>query len=1149
MKISFVSIVLTIVMCAAVSYAAEDDVNVALSRYGTTAIASSEYSNEYSAANAIDGRWKSSGSDKWNTIASWDGSKPHWLVIDLNMERKIHRITVRHENVAHGGVRFNTSDYQLQAADTKDGPWKDIIAPVTGNTDDMTVHEFSPRGLRFIRLLVTVGEQESNDWARIFEVEAFSALSTIDAPMAGVTFDHPFKREINGGYEVKASLEVAIQPSLVSGASIEIKSGGKSVAQYKASELTDPKEFWAPVPADNKVGSLEIIYSKGGSDTVINTIDYSSSTAAYFSDGAAYIMSSSHQDIGWMNTPEICARDRDLKVITPALKMLKNNPELCFSVESSLQLIEYLERHPESKQEIIRLTKRGQLEWGATYHQPYESMYPGESLIRQAYLGRKLIKKLLPGCDTRLAWNTDVPGRAMQIPQILAKAGIPYLFMSRHKEGFYKWLSPDGSGVTAYSPGHYYVPGTIFRESIEHGEDGTTITIKYRPFEDAAKKLSAKLETIEDYYSERNFEPHVGLIMTTDFSGPVDMDDLKNKWSSLKKDPESHFTLPNLRYSTGEQFYDAISQGNPDFEVITGERPNVWLYIHGPTHHKAMDACREAGWLLPAAETFATIDATLAGSFKGYPSEDFQTAWRNAIYPDHGWGGKNGHITDRVFREAFEKGRDMGRDILERSQRSISELIKPQIEGRPVTVFNHLSWARTGPVEFDLDMFGVESALFKIVDADGNTVPHQIVRSRDGGFSKDGSLRVLFVAHDVPPVGYASYYAVSTDDAAEAQTETSFAVGSDYMENSRYLIELTSGGLKRIYDKNLGRQLLNTDKFAGGEVFTMSSIGNGAGEFAAVQQPDMDGFDRVGSHNAGWSLIEDGPVRVTFESTQRINHATVVQRISLIDGVDRIDFETELLAFDGTKNREFRMAFPLDMENAEIAYNVPMGVVEVGKNEIGGAAGERYKDICAEVHPREVIDWFSASDGEHGVTVTSSVAVFDWIDPTDDAVDYPVLQPLLLASRKSCHWEGNWFLQTGDHRFNFSLHSHKNDWREGWKAGSSAAQPLTVVVGDGAKSGATLPASMSFATLESDNAYISTIKKCDDDDSVIVRLCEIEGRDTSVSINWFNGMAKAEHTNIIEEEGRSIQHSGKNLTVKIGHHAIETYKLIPGKIR
>ena len=64
---------------------------------------------------------------------------------------------------------------------------------------------------------------------------------------------------------------------------------------------------------------------------------------------------------------------------------------------------------------------------------------------------------------------------------------------------------------------------------------------------------------------------------------------------------------------------------------------------------------------------------------------------------------------------------------------------------------------------------------------------------------------------------------------------------------TRYLnliiIELTwAGGLSSIFDKTTKTELLDTNKFMGGEIFTMHSEGNGAGEFADIQQPDMKGL-------------------------------------------------------------------------------------------------------------------------------------------------------------------------------------------------------------------------------------------------------------------------------------------------------------------
>jgi alpha-mannosidase len=139
-----------------------------------------------------------------------------------------------------------------------------------------------------------------------------------------------------------------------------------------------------------------------------------------------------------------------------------------------------------------------------------------------------------------------------------------------------------------------------------------------------------------------------------------------------------------------------------------------------------------------------------------------------------------------------------------------------------------------------------------------------------------------------------------------------------------------------------------------------------------------------------------------------------------------------LLNWEGVLYREFRMALPLNMTDGQVAYEVPFGVVEVGKDEIEGAAGERYKTPCKDVHPRGIENWIGASNADFGVTMSSSVAVADWIDPTDNPVKNQILQPILIASRLSCHHgkEMN-TLQTGNHYFKFSVTSHKPGWING----------------------------------------------------------------------------------------------------------------------
>ena len=71
----------------------------------------------------------------------------------------------------------------------------------------------------------------------------------------------------------------------------------------------------------------------------------------------------------------------------------------------------------------------------------------------------------------------------------------------------------------------------------------------------------------------------------------------------------------------------------------------------------------------------------------------------------------------------------------------------------------------------------------------------------------------------------------------------------------------------------------------------------------------------------------------------------------------------------------------------------------------------------------------------------------------------------------------------------------------------------------------------------------STIKKCEDDDNVVVRLFDMEGKTTEVSLTTFLPVKGCVQTNLIEEPQKKTESKGKQLSIPVGHHSIETYKL------
>ena len=839
--------------------------------------------------------------------------------------------------------------------------------------------------------------------------------------------------------------------------------------------------------------------------------------------GVIHLIGSSHQDIAWMDSPEKCMEQRDVAVITPALKIMNEHPDFRYGMENTLNLMEYLDRHPERREEIARLTREGRMEWGATYNQPYESLLSGEQLVRELYFGRKWIRKNLPGCDARVAWNPDVPGRAIQMQQILAKAGVPYLMISRHKEDLFRWNSPDGSGVIAYTPGHYYNHSLILADS-------TPV---------AALKLEKKFAEWEKFFAGRNIPAQFGVLNSADAAGPQYFGALVDYWNS--RPVKSGARLRLMQHSSALDFFRSVDVPGGRLDTIVGERPNVWLYIHGPTHHWAISSKRQAGVLLPAAEAFSTIDALLAGSWKGYPDKELATAWAASIYDDHGWGGNQGQVTDQLFRSKADSARTIGRQLLDRALGNIAARVKTgTAKGTPVVVFNALSWPRTEPVRVVLP-----PGSYRIVDASGKTVTSQAVMTSSG--VTPGGTTVTFVAQNVPSFGYATYHAVRVKNAPAIGIAVQVP---ETWESRHYRITFAPGGLRSIFDRELNRELLNTDKFLGAEIFSMRSVGTGAGEFTAVQQPTMEGFDKLSNHAPVWRMEEHGPVYTSFAMRQPLSTCTIVQKVMIYHDVKRIDVAVSILGWNGDRYREFRMALPLAMRSPEVTYQVPMGVVRFRKDEMPGAAGFAYGKVdyaqpVADVRPREVQNFASASDGFAGVTMSSDVAVMDFMDPTDHPVPYPVLQPVLLTSRRSCHGLGNWYLQEGDHSYSFSLFSHAPGWTGGYRQAIGANDPLIAVVPNHHATGVSLPAVHGFLTVSAKNWIVTALKKCDDDNSVVLRLYDIEGKDAEGTVRFPVPLARARTASIIEDDGADVPHHGNEVPMRISHHAIETFKVVP----
>lgn len=843
-----------------------------------------------------------------------------------------------------------------------------------------------------------------------------------------------------------------------------------------------------------------------------------SSEWGYFGKGTVHIICSSHQDIAWMNTPDSCRRERIHDIVIPALDLIDKNPGFKFEMEQTLNLMEVLDEVPSEKQRIIDAFKKGQFTWGATFNQPYEGLESGEQLVRQTYLGRKWIKDNLPGMDALAAYNVDVPGRSLQFPQILEKAGIKYLFVSRMKEGFYNWFSPNGSKILTYSPGNYGWSLLVYKY---FEEDAIT----------ALQKLNKVMQNWNEYYASRNIPPQYAIVISTDAGGPKDYTKLINEWNKIAK--SSGFNIPLLQHSTAEEFLGKIDVPEAKIDSISGERPDLWLYIHGPAHYEAIKAKKAGAVSLPAAETFSSISGMVKGNLAGYPTAEFNKGWYKSIYPDHGWGGKHGEITDSIFRASLEAGNTIGESILKESLQELSSRVDLK-NSNSILVYNDLSWERKRVAIVDIsDKKGSE---WMVTDTKGEIIPSQLV-------IKGAQKTISFVAENIPSIGYRTFYLKK----GVAPSDQTIKAGSNFCENQFYTIEFGAGGITSLFDKRLSKDILNTSKFAGGDLLNMGYSGNGAGEFVQVTPTNMEEFETLSMKNGKWSLVRNTPVCATYESVYQMKNFEVKQIVTIYHHQKRIDFEYDIPNWQGEHNRQLRVAFPMNMNDSQVTYDVPMGVVNIGKDELntspgGWAWGGTYRQMPKEINPREIENFISASNPDFGFTLSNNLAVADWIDPTRESVHYPVLQGILLSSHKSCHGEGNWYHQKGGHHFKLSITSHAPGWENGYHFGVEGNHPLSSVLKDKPQKGS-LPEALSFISVSSPFVRVTTLKKSDDDNSLILRMVEMNGVDQKIEVKLFTPVKSFLKTNLIEEEEQETGQNGKVLDLNIGKNSIETFKL------
>jgi hypothetical protein len=270
------------------------------------------------------------------------------------------------------------------------------------------------------------------------------------------------------------------------------------------------------------------------------------------------------------------------------------------------------------------------------------------------------------------------------------------------------------------------------------------------------------------------------------------------------------------------------------------------------------------------------------------------------------------------------------RNMLTRSLNRLSHLVR--VKGNILFAYNFQPWKRTDPIRLELNDGQY------VIDLKTNKPVEYEVLSK-----KEGYYKMLFLARNVPPMGYKEYAIRSLKKKPKELYKTRQVSGA-VAESPWYklTIDQKNGGIKSLIDKKTGKQLVDRNgKYSLNEYLYVSG-GKGT---KIVRGPDQ-GVPPVHltvHQPQSAKIIENisTPIgqRIMIE-TKAKNTPTIRSTYQLYNDIKRIDIKNEVVK-DATRLKEaVYFAFPFEAKSPKLAYQIQNGWLRPNKDQLPGADRE-----------------------------------------------------------------------------------------------------------------------------------------------------------------------------------------------------------------
>lgn len=841
-----------------------------------------------------------------------------------------------------------------------------------------------------------------------------------------------------------------------------------------------------------------------------------------------HVIGHSHMDMNWLWTQSE-TRKMSHDNLRQAVAFMKEYPDYCL-LQSEAAVYKFVEEQdPILFEEVKKYVKEGRFEpVGGMWVESDQMMPSGEALTRSFLLGQRYFQSRF-GRMARVGWLPDDFGHQSQLPQMLRQCGMDYFGLMRtapHTGAFW-WEGADGSRVLAFSTGNYN--GDI--------NDG----------------LKDRLAAFPVNY-HRSFCPtgegdHGG--------GPTRQNIEKVHELDARAD------YPSVKFTTAESFFEKAAKEATERPTHVGEMGYIFEGCYSNVA-EIKELNRRCENTLYENEYLQSLN-WLQG--KKYPSDKLQDLWEGVAFNQF-----HDILPGSAIYESNRESVGRYNDLLFSASNERDNAFRAYVDnipflsnmGQPIVAFNFLPYQRKALVEaeiftYDLPLtssfhgwgnFEAFRTIFPrdglkttvlVRDTEGKTYPGQIVWGKR--FPPGWRWKVEFVCDDIPAGGYKTFY-VDPTQKGTLNEDIPFADNTFDTDYYRIKIDPLTGNIVSLIDKASGKDFVA----AGKQLNTLrmyTEMKNGEMKSWTINRTTS----RSGLTTVGNAIVQNGPIRATIETNFTWGNSRFKVLTFIYRSLPRIDYEVDARWLEyGTGEKDspmLRAVFPIDVPNSTFWNDVAYNVVE--RPHDGMLAGRPTPEWLKN---RESPGTAERSEGQE-------VPAQKWVDVTDGKVGFALLN---RSKYGHCYNDGELrltllrsggdpdiFPNLGKFNIQYSIMPHTGDWTNGvmlagldYNLPIYAAEPLSVSF---KKAGANLPAERQLISIDKPNVLLSTIKKAEDGNELIVRVCEMTGRETPIHITLPSKVSGARRVTLLEYPMSGVdkpQCKGNGVDVTLKPHEIVT---------